>query len=779
MNSVGNFFWYAFFIVGLLVSHSENSSSSIQAQEVKAPVMDSAQRLAWHKMHLEMQNETPYKKPQWKHIGPSLMSGRITDIAKPLDQPATFYVATASGGVWKTINKGTTWIPIFDDAPSGSVGAITVDPSNSETIWVGLGEANIFRSSMSGTGVYRSDDGGNSWKHMGLPETQHIARIIVHPTDSNTVYVAASGREWTKNPERGVYRTTDGGKTWKQILYEDQMTGAIDLVIDPKDPDTLYASMWHRIRLKWSDPLPGPGGGIYKTTNGGDKWTRLSEGLPPRNKTGRIGIALAASQPNTLYALIDNHEIARKAAPGERDSYGRPKSDVIKGAVVHRSDDSGETWQQVSQNSRAMQRLFSTYGWVFGQIRVDPNDPQTTYIMGVPLMKSTDGGTTYKALFYPGLHGDHHAMWINPNNSDEIINGNDGGVNLSYDGGKTWKDLDNLPVVQFYNVAVDNATPFNVYGSIQDNNSWRGPSNHRPGRDEEINWKRIPGGEASVIQLDPSDENILYSESFYGSLMRSDMATGETIQIKPKPAAGEPALRGQWLAPFQLSPHNPRIVYHGMQHVFRSLDRGEKWEKISPDLTTNNPKTRGNISYQTISSLSESPFKFGVLYAGTDDGRLHVTRNSGEQWTEILNGIPRGKWVSRVIASQYEPGTVYVTMNGKRDNDFQVYVFRSRDYGENWQDISNGIPGGPVNVIKEDPFSSQILYVGTDMGVYVTTDGAKTWQVLGSDLPITFVHDLVIHERDKVAVIATHGRGIFTLDVSDLPREKGPDGNEN
>ncbi len=741
------------------------------AQETRQPVYDGATRLRWHKQHLEMQQATPYGSLKWRHIGPQLMSGRVTDVAKPLDQPHTFYVATASGGLWKTVNEGTTWTPIFDDAPSASTGAVAVDPNNSETIWVGLGEANIFRSSMAGTGVYKSDDGGESWQHVGLEETHHIARIVVHPENSDVVYVAASGREYTENKERGVFRTTDGGETWEKVLFIDTMTGAIDLVIDPNEPEILYAAMWRRIRHAWSDPLPGAGNGIYKTIDGGENWNLLEGGFPASEKIGRIGISIAASNPQVLYALVDNHEIARKAKEGEKDAYGRQRKDVIKGGVVYRSDDAGATWQQTSESNRQMQRLFSTYGWVFGQIRVDPNDENTVYAMGVPLMKSTDGGKKFKAMVSRGLHGDHHALWIDPANSSYLINGNDGGINLSYDGGETWKNLENLPVVQFYNVAVDNASPFNVYGSIQDNGSWRGPSNHRPGRNEQINWRRVPGGEASYMQVDPDDEDTFYSESFYGAIMRSSLSSGKTVQIAPKADGEEIPLRGQWLAPFQLSPHNSQIVYHGMQYVFRSLNQGDDWEKISPDLTRNDPDKQGNISFATITSLCESPKKFGLLYAGTDDGRLHVTVDSGQQWTELKGPWPTGKWVSRVVASKFDENTVYVTLNGKRDNDFQAYVFRSDDYGENWKDVGNGIPGGPVNVVIEDSWSKDLVYVGTDMGIYLSTDQGDSWNVLGSELPITFVHDLVIQMREKQAVIATHGRGMFLLDIEELPRE--------
>ncbi len=753
----------------------------------KPPVFDSATRLAFHESFLKMRESSPFKSKKWTSIGPSIMSGRVTDIARPLDQPHTIYVASASGGTWKTTNEGTTWKPIFDDAPSASTGAIAVDPQDSNIVWLGTGESNIFRSSMAGTGVYRSSDAGETWQSMGLADTHHIARIVVHPKDSNTVYIAACGHEYSPNSERGIFKTTDGGKTWVKSLYEDDMTGGYDFVMDPQEPNTLYASMWHRIRRPWSDPLPGNGGGVYRTDDGGKNWKLLTNGLPPRGKAGRIGIALAQSQPQTIYALVDNHEAFRKAKEGELDSYGRQKQDVIKGAEVFRSDDRGETWRRTHNDNEFMQRLFSTYGWVFGQIRVDPNDPETIYVMGVSMGKSNDGGKTFAPVEYPDLHGDHHALWIDPSNSNYLINGNDGGVNLSYDGGKTWKNIENMPLAQFYNVAIDNAEPFNVYGSIQDNMSWMGPS--RPGRDGVSNeWKLIPGGEAGYIEIDPNDETTLYSESFYGTLLRSTRSSGpqptarrrsfggwETKMIKPE-IAGE-TLRGQWHAPFQLSPHDSKVIYHGMNRVFRSTNRGDSWETISPDLTHYNPKKQGNISFATLSSLSESPQKAGLLYAGTDDGRLHVTQDGGKTWTEIVDGLPPHKWVSRVAASKYNESTVFLAQNGKTDNDFQAYVYRSDDYGRTWKDIVGNLPGGPVNVIKEDPHAKDVLYVGTDLGVFVSKNGGSNWEVLGSGLPITFVHDLIVHQRDKVMVIATHGRGMFTLDVADFSGEKTADKN--
>ncbi len=769
--------WATFCLVIFCLALQECAA---QETPVKEPVFDASTRLEWHAQHLKMRESSPFQDLKWKHIGPSHMSGRVTDIAKPLDEPFTFYVTTASGGVWKTTNEGTTWQAIFDDAPSAAWGAIAVDPGDSKTIWIGGGESNIFRSSMAGTGVYRSLDSGKSWQHMGLADTHHIARIVVHPTDSNIVFVAAGGHEYTPNGERGIFKTNDGGTTWKKVLYENELVGANDVAIDPQNPDNVYASLWHRIRHAWSDPVPADGGGIYKSTDGGQTWKRKTAGLPPRKTSGRIGISLAASNPQTIYALIDNHDIARKAKEGERDNYGRPKEDVIKGAEIYRSDDGGETWKLVSKKSRLLENLFSTYGWVFSQIRVDPSNEQTVYAMGISLLKSTDGGATLDRLSDRGLHSDHHALWIDPSNSDYLINGNDGGVNISYDGGRSWKNLENLPVVQFYNVELDNEKPFNVYGSVQDNFSWVGPSTHDPERNDRGEWKRAPGGEASYHAVDPDDPETLYSEMFYGSITRTDLGSGETKRIKPRPAEGEPPLRGQWLAPFLLSPHNSRVVYHGMNHLYRSMNRGDQWEQISPDLTYNDPAKQGNISFATITTISESPLKFGLIYVGTDDGRLHMTRNGGEQWREIIDGLPKHKWVSRVIASRFDEATVYLTLNGKRDNDFQVYVYKSDDYGQTWQDISVGIPGGPVNVLREDPWSADVLYVGTDMGVYITTDGGENWQVLGSGLPIAFVHDIAIHERDKTLVIATHGRGVHTINIRSISRRlKSAAGNDD
>jgi photosystem II stability/assembly factor-like uncharacterized protein len=724
-------------------------------------------------------------KLEWSHIGPTNVSGRATDVVAvtPKGKSYTIYVATASGGAWKTDNEGTTWEPVFDKSPSTSIGDLAIAPSNPDIVWVGTGEANIFRSSQAGVGIYKSTDAGKSWAHMGLADTNTIPRIIVHPTDPDTVYVAASGHEWTDNPERGVFKTTDGGSTWDKVLYIDERTGAIDLAMDPSDPRTLYAAVWQRIRLKWNDPRNLEGydkSGLYKSTDGGTTWKAINNGLPEGRYRGRIGFDVCLTSPNVLYALVDSYELAREPTAEElADSYGIPSSGFIKGATVYRSNDKGETWEKVcpvdEKMKQHMERHSGTYGWVFGQIRVDPNDPDTVYIMGVPLSVSDDGGTSFRYL--RGMHGDHHGMWIDPDNSNYIINVNDGGIVISYDKGRTWRQFrDNLPVCQFFNIAYDMDTPFHVYGSMQDHGSFRGAVirnqdrfSGEPQPDfQAVEFESAPGGEGSSHAIDPTDPNIVYSSGFYGTLSRTDLSAsgGEGRKsILPRTYPGEPRLRGQWVAPTIISPHNHRIIYHGMQYLFRSDNRGDTFERISPDLTYNNPSETGDIPYQTIFTISESPLKPGLIYVGTDDGKAHVTKDGGKNWKEIMRGLPHRKWVSRVAASLFDLGTVYMTQNGKREDDFNPYVWKSIDFGENWQDIAANIPLGPVNVIREDPINRNILYVGTDIGVYVTQDGGKTWTVSGGNLPSTYVLDLIIHPRDNVLVIATHGRGMWAIDV--------------
>lgn len=736
-------------------------------------------RMAMYQQHVDMAESSNFKNLNWHFLGPTNISGRVTDIAAttPRSNTYTIYAATASGGVWKTDNEGTTWQPVFEHGASTSIGDVTISPSNQDIVWIGLGEANIFRSSMAGAGVYKSVDAGKTWQHMGLETAHTVPRIIIHPTNPDIVYVCDSGHEWTDNPERGLYKTTDGGKSWKRILYVDEETGPIDLVMDPQDPKTLYAATWQRVRNRWNDPRNSAdhsGSGIHKSTDGGNTWKEINDGLPAAHHRGRIGIDVCHNSPNVVYAFVDNYDVAENQPedPGN-DSYGRPKGKVIKGAEVYRSNDAGMTWSKTSESNRYMQGLSSTYGWVFGQLRVDPNDPETVYIMGLALNVSNDGGKTFRRL--RGMHGDHHALWINPADSKYLINGNDGGINISYDSGENWRlFVKQIPAVQFFNVMHDMDSPFRVYGSVQDHGSYRGIvdiSTDRNGNRtmRPVEWERAPGGEGSSHAIDPRDPKVVYSAGFYGQISRTELGSNARgKRLLPRPAEGEPPVRGQWIAPFILSPHNPDVLYHGMNFLYRSTNKGDDMEKISPDLTNNKLDEIGDIPYQTISSISESHHKFGHLYVGTDDGNLWVTPDGGVTWNKIDKGIQANRWISQVEASRHTDGTVYLAQNGKRWDDFTPYLWKSTDFGKSWTSLVANIPSGPINVIREDPKNKNVLYVGTDLGAYVSTDGGKEWQVLGSQLPTTFVSDMVIHPTEDIAVISTHGRGMWAMDVRSI-----------
>jgi len=716
----------------------------------------------------------------WQHLGPTNISGRITDVAvaEPRGETYTMYVGAAGGGVWKTVNEGVTWEPVFTEEVTASIGDIAIAPSDSDQVWVGTGEANILRSSHAGAGIYKSTDAGATWTNMGLIETQTIARVVVHPTNPDVVWVAAGGHEYRDNPERGVYKTTDGGRSWTNVLFVDDRTGAVDIVVHPTDPNTLYAATWQRRRAPFNDPRNEPafsgsteystGSGIWKSTDGGDSWTPINGGLPSARYRGRIGLDIARSQPETIYAFLDNYEIAREAPQGAVDSYGRPRGGIIRGATVFRSDDGGGAWSQTSEDDEYMESLGGTYGWVFGQIRVDPNEPDRIYVLGVQLHVSEDGGRTFRRL--SGTHVDHHGLYIDPNNSKYLVNNNDGGAYVSYDGGENWRFFVELPVVTFFNVNHDLGDPFRVYGSVQDHGSYSAIVDLSNGRHAipAVEWQSAPGGEGSHHAVDPTDPTLVYSAGFYGSLNRTNLTTNETRSIVPLPEPGEPPLRGQWLAHFILSPHDPNTVYHGMNFVFRSRNQGDTWDRISPDLSHNDPRRLGDVQFQTITALAESPLVEGLLYAGTDDGRVHVMRSPVSRWVDITAGLHRDRFTAEVVASAYDERTVYVAQNGRRNDDFAAYVWRSMDYGATWESIAGGIPFGPVNILREDPKNENVLYVGTDVGVYVSADRGGSWHSLGDGMPSTFVHDLVIHPTEDILVAATHGQGMFAFDVRQL-----------
>ncbi len=590
------------------------------------------------------------------------------------------YAGFATSGVWKSDDNGATWQPVFENQPSTSVGDVAVAPSNPDIVWVGTGEANLFRASMAGVGVFKSTDAGRTFTHAGLTDTQTIARVVVHPTNPDTVYVAASGHEWTDNQTRGVFKTTDGGRTWTKVFYRSPRTGAIDLVMDPSDANTLYAAMWQRIRRKWSDPRVEPGyheGGIWKTTDAGKTWVEASEGLPAPQFRGRMGIDVSTSNPNVLYAFVDNYDQGRPPREGERDAYTRPIFEArIKSAEIYRTDDKGRSWRKVTENNDFMMGHSGTYGWVFGQIRVDPSNENTIYTLGLGLNVSRDAGKTFTAL--RGMHGDHHGLWIDPRNPAVLVNANDGGIYLSQDAGKTWSYAARAGGVQFYNVTLDNSTPVRAFGSVQDYGSRRGVVDLGEGRDKipAVEWSNAPGGEGSHHAIDAANNDLVYSHGFYGNFTREDLAAqaaaagqaqgrgrGRAGVTNIRPPADGTELRAQWMAPVIASVHDPATIYVGFQFVFRSRDRGDTWERISPDLSRNDPsemllKSSSAIPYQTIVALAESPKRADVLYAGSDDGRVHVTTDGGKTWTELTSALPVRKWISRITPSHHTEGTV-------------------------------------------------------------------------------------------------------------------------
>jgi photosystem II stability/assembly factor-like uncharacterized protein len=762
-------------------------------------VADNADLLKAWNIHKSMAASSPYKAVPWQWLGPTNHTGRMTSIAVAGDGPTRqIYVGAASGGVWKSEDRGETWKAVFDQEASSSIGDVAVAPSDSKIVFVGTGESNLFRASLTGSGIYKSVDSGKTWKHMGLTNTGTIGRILVHPTNPEIVYVAASGHEWTSSPDRGVFKSTNGGKDWTKVFFRSENTGAVDLVMDPTDPNTLYAGMWQRVRRRWSDPRVEPGyteGGAWKTTDAGKTWTDINAGLTLPQHRGRIGIDVSLANPNVVYVIIDSYDTGRPANPGERDAYGRmlpANSNIIKGLEVFRSADKGATWKKVSgqtpETARQMMGLGNTYSWVFTQIKADTKDENVVYILALGVTVSKDGGATFTS--YRAGGGDNHRMWIDPKDSKVTYVAADSGFIMTDDGGTTRKNGSGIHGTQFYNVELDNDTPFHAYGSVQDSGSYRVAIDVSKSRDlKAMDWQSAPGGEGSHHAADPTDPNIVYSHSFYGAFSRTDLRPpppppagaapaggrggrgNQATNIRPPVAAGEPEQRANWMAPVSISPHDNKTIYLGYQHVYRSTDRGDHWEKISGDLTDNNPAKMGvnpsAIPFQTITQIVESPRKQGLIYVGTDDGRVHMTNDAGKTWTDLTANIPMTsrKWVSRVVASKYNDGTVYVAHRGREEDDFGVYLWRSNDFGKTWKSLAANIPAGSINVIREDPAVPTILYAANDFGVYVSNNGGLRWNVLGSGLPSVEVSDLQIQPRDSIIVISTYGRGMYALDA--------------
>ena len=686
-----------------------------------------------------------------RSIGPAVMGGRIAAIDATSEAPLTIYVGAASGGVWKSTDGGTTFKPVFDEY-NQSIGAIAIDPSNKENVWVGTGESWMRNSVSVGSGVYRTTDGGGSWKSLGLDDTEHIARIAVHPKSSDTAWVCAAGHAWSSNEQRGVFKTTDGGKTWKKVLYVDTNTGCSDLAFDPQMPDILYAGMWQFRRQPDFFASGGPGSGFYKSTDGGEHWQKMTNGMPAGN-LGRIAVAVAPSRTSTLYALIE----AKKTA-------------------LYRSDDLGEHWRFANDSFNVVQRPF-----YFARVVVDPTDYNRVWKPGFMLTYSTDGGTSFTGNIVSGasVHSDHHALWINPKDPNEMFLGTDGGLFQSRDRGIHWHFLNVLPVSQFYHVTYDMERPYNVYGGLQDNGSWMAPS-AMPGGVANRNWRNLGGGDGFSVVSDPNDSDIVYLESQGGRIVRVRRSTGENREINPFAGTNESKLRFNWNTPIYASPTQKGVIYIGAQYLYRSKDRGDSWERISSDLTTNDQSRQKQLesggltvdnssaeNYTTIITINESPKNPNMIWVGTDDGNLQVTRDGGKSWTNVapnVAGVPKGTWVSGVEAGHWDENTAYATFDGHRTGDMKTYVYKTTDGGKTWQPLATPDVKSFAQVIREDLVNPRLLFVGTEAGLFVSLDGGGSWAQFKENLPPVPVDDIAIHRRDGDAILATHGRGIYIID---------------
>ena len=715
-----------------------------------------------------------FKDLRWRNIGPANMAGRVTDIDALESNPAIVYVAAASGGVWKSVNAGTTWEPIFTNYKTASIGDVTIFQKDPNIVWVGTGEACVRNSVAWGDGVYKSTDAGKTFVNVGLNETHHISRIVTHPTNPDIVYVSAGGHLWGYNQERGIFKTTDGGKTWKRLaggLPNDDRTGGGDLVMDPANPSILYANTWPRVRKPYTFESGGPTGGLYKTTNGGDTWTKLSGGLPT-GAVGKIGLTIFRRNSKILTAIVE--------APASND----PK---VPGPGVYRSEDAGVTWTHM--NATADRPFY------YNHIYLDPNAANRLYVLQVPARVSEDGGKTFPRTL-PGIEGDFHAMWIDPANSDRFYIGNDKGASVTYDGGRNFIMFDNMDIGQFYAVTADNRDPYHVYGGLQDSGNWGGPTNSR-----DYNgilgdhWFKFHSGDGFHTTVDPDDWRIVYTETQNGGIRRLDATFRQQGKsVTPRPAtilnhaevtAAEgraPQFRYNWSSPLILSPHDSKTVYLGSNRLVRSNDRGETWEIISPDLSTNDPELTtgprpvmgergGAETHATIISVVESSVMAGVIWAGTDDGNVQVTRDGGKTWTNVRPNIPASvvpvrTWVSRVEPSHFEAGTAYVSFDGHRSDNFNSYILKTTDFGRTWTSLTAGFPAKqPVYVVKEDLKNPNLLFAGTEYGVHASVDGGATWRPLnGGGFPTVAVHDLVIHPREGDLIAATHGRSLWILD---------------
>jgi photosystem II stability/assembly factor-like uncharacterized protein len=823
-----------------------------------------AERMKLTEQRKKLESRSLFREVPFRNIGPSIMSGRVVDIEANPDDPTEFYVAYATGGLWHTTNNGQSFNPIMDSLDMLFIGDIAVNWSQvpagkTRTIWVGTGEVNSSRSSYAGIGMYKSSDNGKTWEYIGLPESHHIGKIQLHPSNPDIAWVAALGHLYSANKDRGVYKTIDGGKSWKQTLYVDDNTGCADIDINPSNPNELYAGMWYRVRRAWKFEESGRSSGIYKSNDGGETWTIVSgpgSGFMTGDKIGRIGIAVYPKNPNIVYAVVDNNtpkpDTAKKVDSFytkadfktiSKEQFAALKTNLVDtflrknnfprkytgkgvkemvaadkvqptalwdyldsddgfqntgivGCEVYRSDDGGKTWKKTHQKPNPN---FNTYGYYFAKIYTSPYNPDKIYSMGFIAQLSTDGGKTFSTIDKGNVHADHHALWVNPKRDSHIINGNDGGANISYDDGANWFKANTPAVGQYYAITVDDAKPYNVYGGLQDNGSWWGPSNNK----EDIGWidngqyafRTLNGGDGMQAQVDTRDNATVYSGSQFGAYARYNKEgkerRGFQKSVRPQHELGEKPLRFNWQSPILLSKHNQDVFYFGSNRLYRSLNKGDTMIAMSADLT--NGRVTGNVPYGTLTTLTESPLRFGLIYTGSDDGNIHRSYDGGYSWDQLNQSVSamvpvkkdarlktqdsrlktENLWVSRVIASQHKEARVYVSLNGYRFDNFVPFLYLSDDYGATWKTISADLPYEPINVVKEDPKDENILYVGTDGGLYVSFDKGNSYMLWNAGMPKSVpVHDIAIQQRDNEIVLGTHGRSLYVAKLDDVQKLK-------
>ncbi len=709
----------------------------------------------------------------WRNIGPANMGGRIVDIEGVESNPKIMYAAAATGGLWKTVNAGITWEPVFDNEHVSNIGDIGLSQSNPDILYLGTGEANGRNSSSYGAGMFKSGDAGDTWEFIGLESTYHIARVLVHPADPDIVYAAAMGKLWADNEERGLFKTTDGGKTWNKILYIDEKTGVTDIIMDPVNSDILYAASYERIRDAFSggDPVKrwGPGSGIWVSTNAGSNWEKISSGLPI-TEMGRIGLTASKSRPGMVYAIIETSVSPKMITAKMKESIRNRRIEQNKkteeeyGGIafggIFRSADYGKTWTRMS--------TYNSRPFYYSQIRVDPNNHEVLWMGGMPLGYSNDGGKTVDNDKAGKTHVDYHAIWIDPNDSDHVVIGSDGGINTTFDGGKKWDVETQICLAQFYAITADMSKPYNVYGGLQDNGSWGGPSctrstwgimNH--------DWIVLGFGDGFFCQADPEEPNTVYWESQYGNLSRIDLQTGRSTAIRPTGNnvvnhISKEKYRFDWNSPVLISPHNAKTLYYGGNRLFKSVDRGDNWKWISEDLT-NDPENQ----FTAIVSVDESPVKPGVIWAGSNDGNVWLTRNGGVTWNKLnknIPGYPEKYWVKRIEASNHVAGRAYLVFDGHRNDDREPYIYATENYGETWMRINNNLPSGSVYVVREDYHNPDLLFAGTENYVFASLDRGMTWSKFDMGMPNVPIHDLYIHPGESDLIVGTHGRGAWILD---------------